>query len=276
VFVAGGVKRGQERRFLGEDTLWFRGKDGVALVFCVIAFDLAPARRDHFLSFPMSVRPASSLWLRFALPILLFVVAGSTLLAFWMHASAQRESRHVFATLARTNADFIKSTRLPANERVADYLSRVLNMQVFFRHSAWDVSAAGESGIGLRKSIETVPPITGSLERQRGLLQNLRSERGIVRAGADFEAIAVPLETDLSLVLVRAIEPAWAFLLRPDTALLLGTFWLFSVGLAWVLARGFVRPLRLLAERLVDRRAHPVDGVRHAPESTSPGNVPSA
>ncbi len=198
----------------------------------------------------MFLRPASSLWLRFALPILLFVVAGSTVLALWLHASARRESRHVFATLARTNADFIKSTRLPANERVADYLSRVLNMRVFFRHRAWEVSAGGGGAIGLRKSLETVPPITGALERHRLLLQNLNPQLGIVRAGAEFEAIAVPLENDLTLLLVRPVEPAWAFLLRPATLFLLGAFWLFSIGLAWVLARGFVRPLRLLADRL--------------------------
>src|SRR6187402_4011654 len=112
----------------------------------------------------MSVRPVSSLWLRLALPVLLFVAGGSTVLALWLHASAQRESRHVFATLARTNADFIKSTRLPTNERVADYLSRVLNMRVFFRQNAWDMTTGSKDGFALRKSQETVPPITGPLE----------------------------------------------------------------------------------------------------------------
>src|ERR1700749_1638889 len=134
----------------------------------------------------MFVRPISSLWLRLALPFLLFVVAGSSALALWLHASAQRESRHVFATLARTNANFIKSTRLPANERVADYLSRVLNMHVFFRRGAWDISGGG-AGLALQQSREIIPPLSGPLEQQRHLLQVLHQEQGIVRAGADFE-----------------------------------------------------------------------------------------
>jgi signal transduction histidine kinase len=211
----------------------------------------------------MPVRPVSSLWLRLALPFLLFVAAGSTALALWLHAAGQRESRHVFATLARTNADFIKSARLPANERVADYLSRVLNMRVFFRHGAWDMVGGGQEGFALKKSLETVPPITGALERYRGTLQALGEEQGIVETGGGFEAIAVPLEKDLSLILVHEIEPAWAFLVRSDTLLLLAAFWVFSVGLAWALAKGFVRPLRLLAERLPH--------IEHDPDAALPG-----
>jgi signal transduction histidine kinase len=211
----------------------------------------------------MLIRRVSSLWLRLALPFLLFVAGGSTALALWLHAAAQRESRHVFATLARTNADFIKSARLPANERVADYLSRVLNMRVFFRHRAWDMAVGGGENIGLRKSLETVPAITGPLERHRRLLQEIGPQRGIVRAGGEFEAIAVPLQDDLTLILVREIEPAWAFLVRTETLVLLVAFWVFSVALAWVLARGFVRPLRLLAERLPH--------IEHDPEGTLPG-----
>jgi signal transduction histidine kinase len=40
------------------------------------------------------------------------------------------------------------------------------------------------------------------------------------------------------------------FLLRPEPVAALIAFWGMSVGLAWALARGLVRPLRLLAERL--------------------------
>jgi len=211
----------------------------------------------------MPVRSVSSLWLRLALPFLLFVAAGSLALALWLHASAQRESRHVFATLARTNADFIQSARLPANERVADYLSRVLNMRVFFRHTAWDVTTGAGDAIALEKSHETVPPITGPLERYRTTLEALGEERGIVEAGGAFEAIAVPLEKDLSLILVREVEPAWSFLIRSETLFLLGIFWAFSVGLAWIVARGFVRPLRLLAARLPH--------IENDPDATLPG-----
>jgi signal transduction histidine kinase len=170
-------------------------------------------------------------------------------LAFWLHAAAERESRHVFETLAHTNADFIKSARLAANERVADYLGRVLNMHVFFRRGAWEMTP-GESGMAMHQTIETIPPVTGPLEPRRDLLRALQPGQGIVRAGPEFEAIAVPLEEDLSLILVRPVVPAWSFLVRTETLALLIAFWIFSVALAWVLASGFVRPLRLLAERL--------------------------
>jgi signal transduction histidine kinase len=197
----------------------------------------------------MIVRPISSLWLRLALPFLLFVVAGSSALALWLQAAAQRESRHVFATLARTNADLIKSARLPANERVADYLSRVLNMRVYFRRSsAGPVESKG--GTVPQESREFTPAVNGALVTERNVLRALGGHEGIVRVGGDFEAIAVPLSDDVSLILLRETERPWAFLVRPETLLLLGAFWAFSVALAWVLVRGFVRPLRLLAERL--------------------------
>ena len=67
----------------------------------------------------MSQPRSSTLWLRLAAPLLLFVVAGSIGIALWLHAAARRESRTVFATLARTSADFIRNAKLPANERVA-------------------------------------------------------------------------------------------------------------------------------------------------------------
>jgi signal transduction histidine kinase len=183
-------------------------------------------------------------------------------LAFWLHAAAERESRHVFETLAHTNADFIKSARLAANERVADYLSRVLNMHVFFRRTAWEMTP-GESGMAMHQTIETIPPVTGPLESRRDLLRGLQPGLGIVRAGPEFEAIAVPLENDLSLILVRAVEPTWSFLVRTETLALLVAFWIFSVALAWVLASGFVRPLRLLAERLPH--------IEHDPGGALPG-----
>ena len=196
----------------------------------------------------MSFRPSSSLWLRLAVPFLLFVVAGSTALALWLHTGAQRESRHVFATLARTNAELIQSARLPANERVADYLGRVLNMRVFFRHGAWDLAGGGKDGLTFGRSLEIVPTVSGPLEEHRALLAGLAPEEGIVRAGSDFEAIAVAVGRDVSLILVRDVPRS--SLLRGETLGVLVAFWALSVGLAWALARGVVRPLRQLALRL--------------------------
>ncbi len=182
--------------------------------------------------------------------MLLFVVAGSIVLALWIHASARRDSRAVFATLAQTNADFIRSARLPANERVAESIGRVLNMQVFFRHGSPDMAPGEGAGSHFRQGKELVPRPEGPLAAQAELIAALRPSEGIVRAGAGFEAIALPVEKETTLIVVRRVEPALSFLLQPRTLLVLGAFWLLSVGLAGMLARGLVRPLRLIAERL--------------------------
>ena len=183
----------------------------------------------------MSRPRSSTLWLRLAAPLLLFVVAGSTGIALWLHATARRESQTVFATLARTSADFIRHAKLPANERVAESIGRVQNMEVLFRRGA---------------GREFVPAPSAALAPHAGLLGALTPAEGIVSAGAEFEAIAVPMEMELSLIFVRRVEPVLGFLFKPETLPVLAVFWLFSIGLAWALARGLVRPLRLLAQRL--------------------------
>ena len=200
----------------------------------------------------------STLWLRLAGPFLLFVVVGSMGIAVWLRAAARRESQTVFATLARTNADFIRSARLPANERVAESIGRILNMQVYFRRRGSDGANGGEE-VGPRKSaentkegerVELAPTPMGALAAHAGMLEALLPRQGIVRVGSEFEAIAAPIAPEVSLILVRRIEPALGFLLRPEPVAALIAFWGMSVGLAWALARGLVRPLRLLAERL--------------------------
>ena len=89
-----------------------------------------------------SPRPRS-LSLQLAVPFALFVVLGSSGLAWWLHRSAREESRRVFEAEARANAEFIRQTRLPVSERTAESLSRVLGVQVAF----------------LRPSGEAVPPL---------------------------------------------------------------------------------------------------------------------
>jgi len=192
----------------------------------------------------------SPLWLRLAGPMLLFVAAGSIVLALWIHDTARRESRAVFATLARTNADFIRSARLPQNERVAESIGRVLGMDVFFRKGSWDLTASGSSGMQFRKGHELAPEPARRLAAHAGRIGSLLPEEGIVRFGTGFEAIGVAVDKETSLVVVRPVQPALRFLLQPRTLFILGAFWLFSVALAWALARGLVQPLRQLAERL--------------------------
>src|SRR5690606_37931507 len=70
----------------------------------------------------MPVSRFRGLWLKIALPVLGFTMLGSLVLLYWLHTAAERESAHLFATLARTNAEFLRSSRLPGSERVAEHL----------------------------------------------------------------------------------------------------------------------------------------------------------
>lgn len=75
---------------------------------------------------------SSRLWLRVALPFLLFVVIGSLALVFLLQALYRQQSSRAFRELAQTNAEFIHAIHLPNTDRFAGYLSRVLDMDVYF------------------------------------------------------------------------------------------------------------------------------------------------
>jgi signal transduction histidine kinase len=95
------------------------------------------------------------LWVRIAIPFLLFLVAGTVLLLLVLGGAFQRISQTEFEALARTNADFIHTEHLPRTDRLAAYLSRILGVEVRFgaptaresRHEA--VTVAIEPGAAL-------------------------------------------------------------------------------------------------------------------------------
>ena len=190
------------------------------------------------------------LWLHIAIPILTFVSLGSIVIVAWLHADAQRESRNLFATLARTNADLIKTAHLSADEQSAGELSRVLDMQVFFRRGAWDIATRKNGEMAVQRSKELVPPPQGKLAPFARRLESLEPHEGIVPAGRNWEAIAVAVDEDTTLILVRRLEAATALFFKPTTIGILSLFWALSVALAWVISRGVVWPLRQLTEHL--------------------------
>src|SRR5436309_2027858 len=122
-----------------------------------------------------------SLSLQLAIPFALFVVLGSSGLAWWLHHSAREESRRVFEAEARANAEFIRQTRLPTSERTAESLSRVLGVQTVF----FDPDG------------EAVPPLTPSTRAM--------------------ESVLIPLADGWRLGLYRPSEPRFAALFRPRT-----------------------------------------------------------
>lgn len=178
-----------------------------------------------------------SLWLRIAIPFLLFVAAGSTALVFWLHQGALREERMVFAALARTTADFIRRERVPATERTAANLSQVLGVQVFF---------AGRNGRDAQASswsTEPVPFAAAVLEKAHRQARRVHRQQGM-------EAVSEPVSDSMDLLLLRSADIGTAPLFELRTLAVLGAFWGLSMTLAWAVARGVVRPLRLLARRL--------------------------
>lgn len=184
-------------------------------------FLMPPARRGR-------------LWFSIAWPFLLYVVTGSIVLVLWMQLAARRESRAVFTALARTNTDFLHNAHLPATSQMMNYLGRLLNMHAFLR-SGGALLPEPENG-----------PLRDAL---RGLVQ-LDPSQGVTLLEHRFEAVAMPVQPGLDLLLVRPAEPLYLSLWRPETLLVLVIFWVLSVALAWSIAHGVVQPIQLLARRL--------------------------
>ncbi len=70
-----------------------------------------------------------------------FVVAGSIGLVAWLDYQETHESQAAFAATARSNANFIRSQRLPPSARTAEALGEVLGMETYFLHGA-EIAAA--------------------------------------------------------------------------------------------------------------------------------------
>lgn len=160
---------------------------------------------------------------KLAIPFFAYVVAGSLALVLWIRSEALRESRRRFVELAETNARFIREAQLPRSERTAEGLGRAL---------ALDVVIAGTD-------LERGPD--HSAWPRAGEWQKL--------ASGD-EAAAAAINAGERLVLIRPAPP-FSVLAEPARLLaaLLG-FWALSLGLAWLIGRRIVRPLRVLADKL--------------------------
>ncbi len=175
-----------------------------------------------------------SLTRRLTLPFVAFVVAGSLALVLWIGVEERRQSRGQFVAMARTNAAFIRAQNLPISERTAQALGEVLGVGVHF------VDA-----------LNTWLPIGPGWTKSSAMeYQALPAEGGVFMAEVSTEAAVARIAQGRSLLLLRTAEPLSEFLFRPRTLGVLGAFWAFSLALAWVLARGIVRPLRRFAARL--------------------------
>lgn len=80
--------------------------------------------------------PTTNLWLRVAAPFIIFIIAGTVALLFLLNTIYQHHSSAEFAALARANADFIRAAHIPPTDRFANYLTRVLGVEVRFQRVA--------------------------------------------------------------------------------------------------------------------------------------------
>jgi len=179
----------------------------------------------------------SSLKVRIGLALLLFVGAGSLALVGWMRSSAESEARRVFAALATANAEFIRTQRLPVSDRTSEALGHVLGVEV----ELW--GRAGREGRLRALAMEGARPDAA------GVAVEALQTPGRVRVKGGLEAVAVPVSEEADLLMIR---PAGTLAEGEGRSMwwVLGAFWVLSLGLGVVLARGVVAPLQQLAERL--------------------------
>jgi signal transduction histidine kinase len=199
-----------------------------------------------------------SLVFRLAAAFLGFVVVGSIALVAWLQFEETRESRAAFLATANANAQFVRSQHLPATERTAQALSKVLGMEAYFWHGGDALSAVPD------------PMQRVCTKEGKALSEAMFLPTGIVRARHGAESVRIPLDGQVNLLLFR-IEPAAGGLWRARTFAVLGAFWLLSLALVWVLANEIVGPLRRLAQRLphiADDTSEPA-----LPESARPDEI---
>lgn len=200
---------------------------------------------DTFYPDPLTASSRSpSLWFRLAIPFVAFVALGSSALVLWFQYTAQRDSLQLFAAETRSNAEFVRTTRLPATARTAESLSRVLGMEVgFAKGVSWEI----EAGV-----VQPGSKPKGASDR---LGETIQKDK--------VEAIAWPIDDETRMWFVRKTASGTSTLWQPRTLAVLGGFWLLALALAWALSRGIVTPLRQLAARLPH--------IENDPEASLPG-----
>ncbi len=175
----------------------------------------------------------SRLSLRLAAAFLAFVIAGSLAIVLWMASEEKRQSREMFAAMAKSNADFVR-TGAPLTERTARSLSEVLGVEVHFMN---------------RGEVSGAPLAWAEALGAPDIVAEAQMYLGSVISMQNVECVSVPVNQSVNLLMARK-APALRSLTNARTFAVLGAFWLISLALAAALARGIVGPLRTLAKRL--------------------------
>lgn len=146
-----------------------------------------------------------------ALSLGLFVVSGSLILVWWMHVQGRMETRRAFETLAQANGRFVIESKLPPTEKLAGYLSGILEMEVRFENSEQEFEST--------------------------LLPGQEGEQ-------------VELQDGRWMTFVRPLESFGEQFWRRSMWVPLGLFWGLCLVLAWAISQRVVRPLVALSEKI--------------------------
>ncbi len=164
---------------------------------------------------------------RIGLPFVLLVLAETVTLVVYMTMQIAAEERTRLEQLAATDATFLAQAGYQATDRMATDLQRVTGFAVHFRRHEVLTPAAESPELA---SVLSKVAADGRAHRHR-----------------DLEFVAVPLRDADELLLVRRVGHE---LRDPRILQVLVAFWLLALLIAWLAARGLVRPLRHLAAQL--------------------------
>jgi signal transduction histidine kinase len=164
---------------------------------------------------------------RIGLPFVLLVLAATVTLVVYMTRQIAEERRHELERLAAADAAFLLRAGLPPTERMAEDLRAVTGCEVFFRRGQELIPAHVDADATAER---LAVPADGRAHR---------------RGTRDY--VGSPLGDGRELLLARE---AGGELGDPRILQVLVAFWLLALWIAWLAARGLVRPLRHLAAQL--------------------------
>ena len=174
------------------------------------------------------------LWVRFLIPFLVFILLGTVLLSMLLVQRVRSESRENFLSQAHSTMVYYRDSRLPESPRIAEWLGQILGVEVFLH----------------RRGASIMPLLPPHLEGEAETLIDPPVLESIFPLNEKYEVVVMPIESFRTMAMVRPVEKVSALLLRPGPLALLAAFLVTAFGMAWVVGRGVVHPLRSLARSL--------------------------
>lgn len=179
-----------------------------------------------------ALESARSLRMWIPLSVALFVLLGSLGLLYMFERHRVAEERAAFADLARVNAGFFERTKLVQSAKMAERLSEIIGVQVFFWHQRVN-RLIGPKGAELDPAV-----LTFALD---GTTKDLPDGRMVV---------GVEGQQGMHMLFVRDAVKGGLSMVSGDAWFSIGIFWVLSLGLGLVLSKWVTRPLHRLVQAL--------------------------